>query len=85
MNGSPARNLVCEGRDYDKRAMREGAAAAGDELRLGLTCTRSYSEHVIPTPLPTGASEEPVSEVRYTFSCRTPCDEIPVFTGMTRL
>ena len=28
---------------------------------------------------------EPVSEVLRTFSCRTPCDEIPIFTGMTRL
>ncbi len=29
--------------------------------------------------------QERVSEVFRTFSCRPPCDEIPVFTGMRRL
>ena len=32
-----------------------------------------------------GGFEEGVSKVLRIFSCRTPCDEIPVFTGMTEL
>ena len=35
--------------------------------------------------VPYGGSQEPVSKVFCVYSCRPPCDEIPVFTGMTRL